>query len=67
MYLKLECGRPDGKLLIPDILVLVCLDKLQEWYVDLIDMLLASNLRERDTNVEKYIGLSPLLQVASLA
>jgi hypothetical protein len=56
-----------GKLLIPDILVLVCLDKLQEWYVDLIDMLLASNLRERDTNVEKYIGLSPLLQVASLA
>jgi hypothetical protein len=55
-----------GQLPISDIPILVCLDKLQEWYVDLVDMLLASSLRERDTNVEKCIGLSPLLQVASL-
>ena len=55
-----------GQLPISDIPILVCLDKLQEWYVDLIDMLLAPNLRESDTKVEKCIGLSPLLQVVSL-
>jgi hypothetical protein len=32
-----------GQLPISDSLILVCMDKLQEWYVDLIDMLLVSN------------------------